>query len=120
MSEQHRFTNREIADLLAGVAARLQVMDANRFRVIAYQNAAENIRNMAQDINSVAASGGLDDIPGVGPTRKKALIKAFGSVKRLREACVDEVAAVPGITRELAEEICAVVGQSGEHARSND
>ena len=66
MNTQHRFTNREIADLLAGVAARLQILDANRFKVIAYQNAAENIRNMAQDINSIAAAGGLDDIPGVG------------------------------------------------------
>jgi DNA polymerase (family 10) len=66
LTEQHRFTNREIADLLAGVAARLQILDANRFRVIAYQNAAENIRNMAQDINAIAAEGGLDNIPGVG------------------------------------------------------
>ena len=39
----------------------------------------------------------LDDIPGVGPKRKKALLKAFGRVKRLREAIVDEIAAVPGI-----------------------
>ncbi len=54
----------------------------------------------------------LDDIPGVGPKRKKALMKAFGSVKRLRAAEVDEVAAVPGITRDIAEEIVAVVRQS--------
>jgi DNA polymerase (family 10) len=66
LNTQHRFTNREIADLLAGIAARLQILDANRFKVIAYQNAAENIRNLAQDINAVAAAGGLDDIPGVG------------------------------------------------------
>lgn len=66
MSAQHRFTNREIADLLAGIAARLQILDANRFKVIAYQNAAENIRNMAQDINAIAAADGLDAIPGVG------------------------------------------------------
>jgi DNA polymerase (family 10) len=77
LSEQHRFTNREIADLLVGVAARLQILDANRFRVIAYQNAAENIRNMAQDINSVAAEGGLDDIPGVGKGIAEALQKVL-------------------------------------------
>ena len=35
----------------------------------------------------------LDDVPGVGPKRKKALLKQFGSVKRLREATVDEIAA---------------------------
>jgi DNA polymerase (family 10) len=77
LSEPHRFTNREIADLLAGVAARLQILDANRFRVIAYQNAAENIRNMAQDINGVYAAGGLDDIPGVGKGIADALQKVL-------------------------------------------
>jgi len=41
----------------------------------------------------------------VGPARKRALLKAFGSVRRIREASVEEVAAVPGIGRSLAERI---------------
>ena len=45
----------------------------------------------------------LDDIEGVGPKRKKALLKAFGSVKKLRAASVDEIAAVAGVPRQLAE-----------------
>jgi excinuclease ABC subunit C len=45
----------------------------------------------------------LDEIPGIGPGRKKALLKRFGSVRRIREASVDEVAATPGISRALAE-----------------
>jgi excinuclease ABC subunit C len=49
----------------------------------------------------------LDDIPGVGPKRRKALIKAFGSVKRLREASVEEIAATPGVPREVAETVHA-------------
>jgi len=56
----------------------------------------------------------LDEIPGVGPKRKKALMRTFGSAKRLREASVDEIAAVPGIPREVAEEIAAVVRQWAE------
>jgi excinuclease ABC subunit C len=56
--------------------------------------------------------GGLQEIPGVGPTRKKALLKAFGSVKRLRQATVDEIAAVSGIPRDTAEEIASVLRQS--------
>jgi len=47
----------------------------------------------------------LDDIPGIGPTRKKALLKAFGSLKRLRGATAEEVAALPGIPADLAERI---------------
>lgn len=51
----------------------------------------------------------LDDIPGVGPKRKRALMKAFGSVRRLREADVAEIAAIPGISRGIAEEIVAAL-----------
>ena len=51
----------------------------------------------------------LDDINGLGPKRRKLLLKAFGSVKRLREATADEIAATPGIPRDVAEEIVAVL-----------
>jgi excinuclease ABC subunit C len=47
----------------------------------------------------------LDQIRGVGPRRKKALLRQFGSVKAIREASVDELAAVVGMTRRLAETI---------------
>jgi len=49
----------------------------------------------------------LDEIPGVGPARKRALLREFGSVRRIREASPDEVAAVPGIGSSLAERILA-------------
>jgi excinuclease ABC subunit C len=41
----------------------------------------------------------------VGPKRKKALLKAFGSVKRLRAASVEEIAAVPGVGKTAAQAI---------------
>jgi len=44
----------------------------------------------------------VEDIPGVGPVRRKALMRAFGSLTRLRKATQEELAAVPGITDELA------------------
>jgi excinuclease ABC subunit C len=47
----------------------------------------------------------LDDIPGLGETRRKALLARFGSVKRLRAAGVEELTAVPGIGRRTAEAI---------------
>jgi excinuclease ABC subunit C len=47
----------------------------------------------------------LDDVSGVGPARKKALIRQFGSVKAIRSASVEELASVPGMTRRTAEEL---------------
>ncbi len=42
----------------------------------------------------------LDNVPGLGPKRKKALLKEFGSVKKLRAATIDEIAAVKGIPQQ--------------------
>jgi excinuclease ABC subunit C len=47
----------------------------------------------------------FDELPGVGPKRRRALLRAFGSVRRIREASVEELAAVPGIGRGLAERL---------------
>ena len=55
----------------------------------------------------------LDDIAGIGPGRKKALLKRFGSVRRIREASVDEVASTPGISRDLAERLKSQLAREG-------
>ncbi|WP_395740643.1 GIY-YIG nuclease family protein [Prosthecobacter sp.] len=47
----------------------------------------------------------LDDCPGVSDARKAALLKAFGSVARLRKATVEEIAEVPGISKVLAGQV---------------
>jgi excinuclease ABC subunit C len=51
----------------------------------------------------------LDGVPGLGATRRKALLTHFGSVKRLRAADVDALLAVPGIGRRTAEAIVAAL-----------
>jgi excinuclease ABC subunit C len=47
----------------------------------------------------------LDDLPGVGPARKRALLRVFGTSRALRDASVEELAAVPGISAGLAARI---------------
>ena len=47
----------------------------------------------------------LDSVPGLGPVRQKALLKRFGSLKRLREAEVKQIAEVPGIGEVMAKQI---------------
>lgn len=52
-----------------------------------------------------AVASTLDDIPGIGPKRKRALLKAFGSLDGIRAATVEQLAAVPGMNRASAEEL---------------
>lgn len=73
-----------------------------RIRDEAHRFAIEYHRELRARAMTASA---LDDVPGVGPKRKKALIKAFGSVKKLRAASAEEIAAVPGIGTEVAETI---------------
>ena len=47
----------------------------------------------------------MDDVRGIGPRRKKALLRRFGSVQAVRDATLEEIAAVPGMTRRLAERV---------------
>ena len=51
----------------------------------------------------------LDDVAGVGPARKRALLRVFGSTRQMRSATIEEIAAVPGISRALAETIHAAL-----------
>jgi len=51
----------------------------------------------------------FDDLPGVGPKRKQALLRVFGSTKRIRDAPVEQIAAVPGIGAALASRIKATL-----------
>ena len=49
----------------------------------------------------------LEDIPGIGPARRKELLKAFGSLKAIREADVSALTAVKGMNRAAAEAVLA-------------
>ena len=55
----------------------------------------------------------FDEVAGIGPVRKKALLKRFGSLRRIREASVDELAETPGITRSLAENLKRHLAREG-------
>ncbi|MFH9350289.1 excinuclease ABC subunit UvrC [Kitasatospora sp. NPDC017646] len=73
--------------------------EAHRF-AISYQRNKRSKRLTA---------GELDSVPGLGETRRRALLKHFGSLKKLRAATVDEICAVPGIGRRTAETVAAAL-----------
>ena len=51
----------------------------------------------------------LDDVPGLGEVRRKALLKHFGSMKKLRSASVEQIALVPGFGSRLAQSVAAAM-----------
>jgi excinuclease ABC subunit C len=61
-------------------------------------------------------SSPLDDVPGLGDTRKQALLKHFGSLKKLRSATIDQICEVPGIGRKTAETIAVALAQAAPAA----
>jgi excinuclease ABC subunit C len=60
----------------------------------------------------------LDDVPGVGPSRKKALLRRFGSLSKVRAASPEELAATPGIGPELAAAVHAHLTEPGDRRRT--
>ena len=79
--------------------------EAHRFAIAHHRN-----RRSKSMVESV-----LDDVPGLGEVRRRTLLKHFGSLKKLREAEVEEIAQVPGIGVRTAESIkAAVSGGTGE------
>ncbi len=69
--------------------------EAHRFSV-----AGHRARRSRESLRTI-----LEEIPGVGPRRKQALLRHFGSLDAIRRASVDDLARVPGMTRRVAEEI---------------
>ena len=53
----------------------------------------------------------LDEIPGIGPKRKQALMKHYGSVRAISAASIDDLAALNGMTRDAAEKVKEYIGR---------
>src|SRR5262249_50066833 len=64
-----------------------------------------------RSVRMIASS--LDDVPGLGEVRRKALLRHFGSVKKLAAASVEEIASVPGVGPRTAAAILAALGGEG-------
>lgn len=66
-----------------------------------------------------SSSSVLDDIAGLGPARRKALLKHFGSVKKIRAATAQEIAEVPGIGPALAQSIAHELAKTDKNVGIN-
>ncbi|MBO9368893.1 MAG: excinuclease ABC subunit UvrC [Chloroflexi bacterium] len=71
--------------------------EAHRFGLTAHRQRRKKLGMASQ----------LEAIPGIGPTRRKALLRHFGSIEAIRQASIEELASVPGMTRAAAEQLKA-------------
>jgi len=65
------------------------------------------ITQVQRKSTQAAAGSPLDDVPGIGPKRRAALVQAFAGLEGLRAASVEDLMRVPGVTREVAERVLA-------------
>ncbi|HLR27335.1 MAG TPA: helix-hairpin-helix domain-containing protein, partial [Ruania sp.] len=62
----------------------------------------------------------LDAVPGLGPKRQTALLRSFGSVRKLRQATIEEIAQVPGIGPAMAATVAGALHRDDEEAAQPD
>jgi excinuclease ABC subunit C len=80
--------------------------EAHRFAITHHRN-----RRSKSMVESV-----LDEVPGLGEVRRKTLLRHFGSLRKLRQASVDEVAELPGFGRRTAESVVLAVNSAATKA----
>jgi DNA polymerase (family X) len=113
-----RLSNRDVAAELALIGDILLIKDANRFRVIAFQNAAEAIRTYGQDVNALHAEGKLQTIPGVGKGIADAVAellengqaKDFEELKAQVPRGVVEIVQIPDVGPKTAKRLWQELG----------
>ncbi len=94
------FPGREVPLILPADSPALRVIqrirdEAHRFAITGHRRSRDRARR-----ESV-----LEEIPGLGPKRRRELLKAFGGLQGVRQASVEDLAKVHGVSRQLAEQI---------------
>lgn len=108
-------SNTEVANRLDSIAELLETQDANPFRVQAYRNAAETLRNLKQSVHEILEAEGMEGLrrlPGIGQSLAVSIEQLVDSgalplLQRLRSETAPErvLATVPGIGTQLASRI---------------
>lgn len=112
------FTNQEVASLLRKIAAAYEIKDENRFRIIAYQRAADAVERAASDVKDLWDDGKLNTIPGVGSNIAQHLDELFhrGKVRHFEQVmeglppAMFPLIDVPGFGAKTAYKLVKVLG----------
>ncbi len=93
--------------VLSRTSQALYMVQRIRDEAHRFANAYRTILQSKKQVHSA-----LDTIPGIGPTRRKALLKHFGSIERMRIATLEDLCGAPKMTRPSAETVFAFLQQS--------
>lgn len=117
---ENKLTNLQIADLLKNVAASYQINSEtkNKFKIIAYQRAADAVEHATSELKDLFDEGKLEDVPGVGPSIAEHLAELFktGESKHFKEVMKDvpapvfELMKVQGIGPKTALKLVKTLG----------
>nr|QBM01968.1 DNA polymerase/3'-5' exonuclease PolX [uncultured archaeon] len=110
------FTNKEIAELLRGIAAVYQIKNMNQFQIRAYETAADVVENSSSDIKSLWEEERLDEVPGLGESLRAHLDELFrtGKVGHFEEVThginksMFQLLKVPGVGPKTAYKLTEV------------
>src|SRR3990167_3562266 len=75
--EKNKFSNKHIGRILRNVAAAYLLTNQNRFKIIAYEKAADAVEHMNREIKDIWQEGKLGEIPGIGPSIESHLNEFF-------------------------------------------
>ena len=97
--------NKEIAQMLHEISAAYEARGDNRFKIIAYNRAADSIEHTSEELKDVWEEGKLDDLPGIGASLAQHLdeyfttvkVKHFDQVKKGLPKGMFEILKVPGV-----------------------
>lgn len=81
VNDMESITNKHVAELLRRVSAAYQITNENRFKIIAYDRAADSIEHATSEVKDLWDDGKLGDIPGVGEQLKEHLDELFRTGK---------------------------------------
>ncbi len=106
-------SNQELAQLLRNVAAALTIKGENRFRIIAYEKAADSIEHLTSEVKDLWEEGKLEEIPGIGKTLGEYIdelfrtgkVRHFESVFKGLSPALFELLFVPGLGPKRAYQL---------------
>lgn len=106
-------TNLQIANLLRNIAAAYQILEENRFRIIAYERAADSVEHSTREMKDIWEDGKLSEVPGVGATLAQHLdelfrtgrVRHFNSVMKRVPAAVFPLLDIPGMGPKKAHKL---------------